>query len=167
MIQSVEPKIHLSLLLAMVGHTECQGDQAGRGVHCLMLVLGSQISGDSRQPSRTAPNNVECGCLLLHLCIWGGENTVGFLQDPPRCVGLLTLLLHPSRQLCYSSMQNQRFRYRGHVAHGHTLPYIVPPPPEPMKTSWEQTTPPVAAAKVPWVLSSGWASFRVSDLHIS
>jgi hypothetical protein len=69
MIQSVEPKIHLSLLLAMVGHTECQGDQAGRGVHCLMLVLGSQISGDSRQPSRTAPNNVECGCLLLHLCI--------------------------------------------------------------------------------------------------
>lgn len=53
----------------MVAPTEYQGDQTERGVRWLMLILGSQTSGDSKLSSRTVSNSVELN-VVASCCVY-------------------------------------------------------------------------------------------------
>lgn len=125
MIQSNGPKIHLCPLLAMVAHTEHQGEQAERSplTHAGLRKPGQGKEGAVATVSGPAEQfltmlNVVASC---HTCALEEGRTVGFLQDSSECVVPLSLR-HSRGQVCYSSpIQNQRFRKRGHVVHGHTL----------------------------------------------
>ena len=97
----------------MVAHTEYLGGQAERGVHWLMLTLGSQISGDSKPASRTVSYNVELNA-VASCCVYAleeGETRWGSYKVPQEVfVVLIGSLLHSRRQVWYSSKRNQRFR---------------------------------------------------------